>query len=266
MKTILLLNAILLGSYFLSAQENMNKPFNDFQLKGSITIFDYKAGKWISSDIDDSVFPTLPASTFKIVNTLIALETNVIKNENEVIKWPGSTDTVKYGYRPNIYKDMDMQEAFKVSSVWAYIELAKMVGKEKYKEYLTACNYGNADVSINDVDFWNFGELAISPVNQIKILIGIYEETLPFKKENFAILKNMMIEEQTDNHILRAKTGWTRSQEKNIGWWVGYVERKENVYFFATRVINDRTPPNPNFSISRKKITKTILRQLEIIE
>lgn len=175
-------------------------------------------------------------------------------------------DTVKYGFRPNIYYDMSMKDAFKASAGWAYVEMVKKIGKERYQDYLADSNYGNVDLSIQDVDFWNFGKLAISPVNQIGILKAVHEEILPFKKESFAILKNMMVEEQSEDYILRAKTGWTRDGGEDIGWWVGYVERKDNVYFFATRLIKNRATANPDFADCRKKITLEILNQLDIIE
>jgi beta-lactamase class D len=246
--------------------QNLEEPFLNCNIKGSITLYDYNAKKWIASDINDSHMGSLPASTFKIINTLVAIETGVITNENEIIKWPGKTDTVKYGYRPDIYHDMSMKEAFKLSAGWVYVELANKIGKDRYKEKLTDSRYGNADVSIDDVDFWNFGKLAISPVNQIEILIGVYEETLPFSKRSFKLLKEIMIEEQTNSYILRSKTGWTRDKEKDIGWWVGYVERKDNIYFFSTRLVKDRTTHNPNFGICRKEITKTVLRQINAFE
>ena len=80
---------------------------------------------------------TQPASTFKVINLLIALETGVIKDENEIVKWVGTTDTVRYGYRPEIYRDMTVKKAFEVSAGWVFIELAKKVGREKYLHYLT---------------------------------------------------------------------------------------------------------------------------------
>lgn len=261
---------IILLLFFTSAnlygQTDLAKPFEDCDLNGSITIYDYNAKKWISSDIDDSHYGTLPASSFKVINTLIALETGVIADENEIIKWPGKTDTVKYGYRPNIYHDMSMKEAFQFSAGWAYVELAKKIGKEQYKKILTKSGYGNSDVSIADPDFWNFGNLTISPANQVKILIGVYEETLPFSKRSFKILKEIMKEEQTDDYILRAKTGWTRDGGKDTGWWIGYVEREDNVYFYATRLIKDRATNNPDFGRCRKEITKAVLRQLNILK
>ncbi|MGH1365997.1 MAG: penicillin-binding transpeptidase domain-containing protein [Calditrichia bacterium] len=267
MKKFLLFSTIyFLSFYGAYGQTNLSDPFLKCKLDGSITIYDYSAAKWISSDIADSSFPTLPASTFKVVNTLIALESGVIADENEIVKWPGSTDTLRYGYRLGIYHDMSMKEAFKVSAGWVYVELAKKIGKESYKRYLTEIGYGNSDLSIDDPDFWNFGNFAISPANQIKVLIGVYEETLPFKKESFKILKDMMIVEQGDSYTLRAKTGWTRDGGMDTGWWVGYVEKKDNVYFFATRLIKPRDVINKNFGSCRKQITRTILSQMGVLK
>lgn len=249
----------------LCGQTNLEKPFEDCDIQGSITVYDYNSKKWISSNIRDSQVGSLPASTFKVINTLIALESGVIADEDAIIEWPGTTDTLKYGYRPNIYHDMSMKEAFQLSAGWAYIELAKKIGKDQYKELLIESNYGNADVSNADPDFWNFGNLSISPVNQIEILIGVYEETLPFSQRSFQILKEIMVEEQKADYILRAKTGWTRESGKDTGWWIGYIERMENVYFFATRLIKDRSLHNPHFGECRKEITKTVLRDLNII-
>ena len=167
---IYLLTFLIFKTITVHSQQNLIKPFKDCGIEGSITIYDFNAKKWIASDIYDSHFPTLPASTFKIINTLIALESGVIGNENELIKWPGTTDTIKYGYRPGIYYNMTMKDAFKASAGWAYVELSKQIGKEKYIKYLTECEYGNVNISTNDADFWNFGGFAISPVNQIEIL------------------------------------------------------------------------------------------------
>ena len=247
-------------------QFNFHQYFQKCHVEGSITIYDYKNSRWIYSNSLDSTTETLPASTFKIVNTLIAVETGVIEDESQVVKWPGSTDTVKYGYRPNIYHDMTVKEAFQKSAGWVYVELAKQIGKERYLKYLNAVNYGNLDLSHPDTDFWNFGSFGISPKDQIRILVGIYEESLPFSQRTFEILKRIMVMEKTADYVIRAKTGWTRYGGKDTGWWVGYVEVEENVYFFATRLIKPRSRANPEFGMCRKEITKKALRQLEILE
>lgn len=217
------------------------------------------------SDSADANLATLPASTFKIINLLIALQTNTIKNENEVVKWVGKSDTTLYGYRPDIYRDMTVKEAFKLSAGWVFIELAKKIGKEKYLNYLNKCGYGNLDLSEQGVDFWNFGAFAISPKNQVEFLLKVYRNQVPFSKRNIHILKRVMISEKTNDYIIRAKTGWTRWEGNDIGWWVGYYISKSNTYFFATRIRKKRTEINTHFADCRKEITKTVLQQLNAL-
>jgi len=249
----------------VSGQVDLQQSFRECSIKGSTTIYDYKNQYWIYSDSLDALKLSLPASTFKIINLLIALEIKVIKDENEVIKWVGKTDTTLYGYRPEIYKDMTLREAFEVSAGWVFIELAKKIGKKNYTKYLNACRYGNLDLSMKDVDFWNFGSFGISPQNQVMFLKAVYEEKLPFSKRNYEILKRVMIVEKTNDYTIRAKTGWTRDGGIDSGWWVGYVESRENTYFFATRISKKRSESNPNFGQCRKTITKTILKQINAI-
>lgn len=240
--------------------------FDDCNVDGSITIYDYNNKEWILSDSVDTEQTTLPASTFKIINLLIALETKTIKDENEVVKWVGSIDTVKYGYRPEIYHDMTVKEAFQVSAGWVFVELAKKIGKVDYAKYLKLCNYGNLNLSEKGDDFWNFGAFEISPKNQVKFLVKLYEEKLPFDKKNIQIVKKVMLAEQNPQYTIRAKTGWTRDKGVNIGWWVGYVEKSNDVYFFATRLRKDRNNSPSNFGNCRKEITKAILKELKIID
>lgn len=247
-------------------QEDFKKYFDNCSVEGSIAIYDQNNQKWILSDTVDIKKETLPASTFKIINLLIALETKTIADENELIKWVGKTDTVKYGYRPEIYHDMTVKEAFEVSAVWVFIELAKKVGKENYQKYLTICNYGNLNFSQPDDDFWNFGGFAISPINQVTFMKNLYEEKLPFSKRNIEIIKRVMVTEQNNNFIIRAKTGWTRENNINTGWWIGYIDNNSGVYFFATRLLQDRKYNRDDFGSCRKDITKQVFRDLKIIE
>lgn len=262
MKTLLI---ILITSLAVCGQINLQQPFNDCHIQGSITLYDYKNQQWIFSDSIDAQKETLPASTFKVINLLIALETGVIKDENEVVNWVGYTDTTRYGYRPEIYRDMTVKKAFEVSAGWVFIELAKRIGRKNYQHYLASCTYGNQNLTEKDSDFWNFGAFGISPINQATFLKNIYEETLPFSKRNFDILKKVMITEKTDDYVLRSKTGWTRFGGNDTGWWIGYVENKANVYFFATRLIKSLKTLNPRFAQCRKEITIAILKQIKAL-
>lgn len=262
----LLMIILLLESLTGKSQVDFSKPFRDCRLQGSCTIFDDQNQKWIYSDSIDAQIPSLPASTFKIVNLLIALETGVIQNENEVIRWPGKTDTTRYGYRPEIYHDMTVKEAFEVSAVWVFLDLAGKIGRERYAKYLKMYHYGNGDLSEKDPDFWNLGALAISPRNQIEFLINLCNGQLPCQAKNREIVKKVMLTEKQAHYQIHAKTGWTREGGIDSGWWVGYVEREARVWYFATRVSKPRSTVNPAFSACRKEITRSILRQLKAIE
>lgn len=213
---LLLVNTTFWSS--LSAQKNLQHYFDDCGYEGSITIFDYNLGKWISNDFRDSHRATLPASTFKIINTLIVLETEAVKDEYELVPWIDDYDTVKYSHRPNIYHAMGIKEAFELSAGWVYRELAKAVGKETYLSFLERITYGNGQIFIDDPDFWNFGDFAVSPVNQIEILKSVYEETIPFSEQSINKLKSMMLMEDNENYKLSAKTGWTSQNGVSIGW------------------------------------------------
>lgn len=247
-------------------RQDFKKYFDECNVEGAIAIYDHKNHTWILSDTVATRKETLPASTFKIINLLIALETKTIASENDIVKWPGSTDTLKYDYRPNIYHDITVKEAFEVSAGWAFIELAKKIGKDNYKKYLTLCHYGNINLSQTDPDFWNFGAFGISPINQVEFLKKLYEEKLPFSKRNIEIVKKVMITEQNDDYTIHSKTGWTRENDINTGWWVGYIENKNGTYFFATRLLQDRKLNASNFGNCRKEITKSVFRDLNVIQ
>ena len=252
---------------FISAkafgQIDFQKSFQDCNIAGSITIYDYKNKKWTFSDKQDAKRETLPASTFKIINSLIALETGAVKDEKEIFKWDGVKRSVEAWNA-----DTDMENAFKNSTVWFYVEIAKRVGHEKYKGFLKKSKYGNGkiDNGADNGDFWNVGDFGVTPENQIKFLKAFYEEKLPFSRRSFEIVKRIMVNETTDNYTLYAKTGWTQFGENDTGWWIGYVKRKDNTYFFATRIIKKRETENPRFGECRKEITRNILREMKIIE
>ncbi|UWY27133.1 penicillin-binding transpeptidase domain-containing protein [Flavobacterium sp. TR2] len=258
-------NSVLLNAKdTVIVRQDFKKYFDSCGVTGSIAIYDNVNHKWILSDKDADNAQTLPASTFKIVNLLIALETKTISSENDIVKWVGKTDTVRYGYRPEIYHDMTVKEAFKVSAGWVFVELAKKIGKKNYEKYLQLCNYGNVNLSQKDSDFWNFGDFGISPINQVEFLKKLYDEKLPFSRRNIQIVKNVMLSDEGSDYKVYSKTGWTREKGVNIGWWVGYIEKESRSYFFATRLLQDRKNNRSDFGSCRKDITKAVFKELQI--
>lgn len=250
----------------LVIKPEFNKFFSECGVQGCILIFDNNQKQWITNDTVLLKSEKLPASTFKIMNLLIALETGVIKDENEVFKWKGEMDTVKYGFRPETYRNMTVMEAFEFSSVWVFTEIAEKIGREIYSHYFKLCNYGNNNLSEPDTDFWNFGPFGISPLNQVQFIRNLYEGNLPFSIQNMETVKQVMLTEKTDNYAIHAKTGWTREGGVNTGWWVGYIETGEGVWFFTTLLLQDRKYNSPTFGPCRKEITKSVFRESGIIK
>ncbi|MDL5512494.1 penicillin-binding transpeptidase domain-containing protein [Arenibacter sp. M-2] len=243
-------------------QTSFQSIYDSLGLKGSTTIFDYKNQKWIYTHEKDAEIATLPASTFKILNSLIILENKAVNDENEIFKWDGKPKS-HFGYEFKAWeKDTDLKTAYKNSTVWFYVNAAKKIKRKKYKRTLKKIGYGNNDLSEEGDDFWNYGNLAISPKNQIEFLIQLYENKLPFAQKNINKVKQILISENTQNYTFRDKTGWTRANGKDIGWWVGYLTTKENVYFFATRLTKNVETENPDFSSGRKTVTKQILKTI----
>ncbi|GAK48984.1 beta-lactamase [Candidatus Moduliflexus flocculans] len=173
----------------------------------------------------------LPASTFKIPNTLIALEEGIIADEKEIIAWDGQDK----GWN-EWNKDQSLETAFPLSCVWFYQELAKRVGNERYIRHLQQIHYGNEQTGSDVTTFWLEGDLRISALEQIDFLKKVSAGELPYTPAHLAILKQLMIVEQTPEYIIRAKTGWATRVTPQIGWYVGYVEAKGTVWFFATNL------------------------------
>ncbi len=257
---------VLLTIYPLLAQgQNLDAIFKKHNVNGSITILDLNTNQWIFSDKKDAYTASLPASTFKILNSCIALQTKVVKDEYEEIEWDRKIRTFDEKPIDAWNRDTDMKEAFKNSTVWFYVEMAKRIGRKKYKKVLNKINYGNNNFSEKGVDFWNYGNFAVTPAEQILMLKKLYKNNLPFDTTILYKVKNMMITESNKDYTIRSKTGWTNYNGKDIGWNIGYLSTKDNVYFFANRITKPVTESNKNFGSSRKDIVFEAFLQMEII-
>jgi beta-lactamase class D len=246
-------------------RNEFKKYYEQYQVEGSFALYDQNADKYILYNERQFKEPFIPASTFKICNSLIGLETGVITDENFVIPW----DSVARG--TDWDKDHSLKTAFQTSAVWYYQELARRVGGEKMKYWLNKVSYGNADTSGGIDKFWLTGGLRVTHEQQIDFLKRLHDNKLPFSQRNMDIVKTIMIQKDTSSYTLRAKTGWSRQSGKEIGWYIGYIETKGNVYYFSNCVqlsseLMNQEEQAAKFVSSRKALTLAILRELKIME
>ncbi len=252
-------------SQTIEIRDEFRKYFDEYQVEGSAVVYDSKADRFIFYNQEQYNRQFTPASTFKICNSLIGLETGVIPDENFVIPW----DSVQRN--PVWDKDYDLKNAFKNSTVWYYRELARRVGGERMQYWLDTADYGNADTSGGIDKFWLTGGLRITPSEQIDFLIRLNTNKLPFSQRSLDIVKEIMIENDTAGYVLRGKSGWGSQDNLDIGWFVGYAEANDNVYYFAICVQTDSKNIDDNeradlFNNSRRGITYKILKELKITD
>ncbi|BBC25081.1 class D beta-lactamase [Pseudanabaena sp. ABRG5-3] len=230
--------------------------------EGCFILYDLKRDRYIRYNSQHCQKRFIPASTFKIFNSLVALETKAIADENTVIPWNGVANNEFLEWN----QDQTMRTAFKRSVVWFYQELARRAGNERMSKYIQAAGYGNQDIGDKIDTFWLKGKLRISPEEQIKFLVRLYQENLPFSPAVMKTVKDVMVIDRQDNYTLRGKTGWGRDVDgmKNIGWYVGYLERDNDVYFYALNIVNQ----DPNFPMipTRKKILFDTFKNLQLID
>lgn len=234
-----------------------NKIFEKHEASGTFVLYHPGSGQIFTNDSLRAAERFLPASTFKIPNSLIGLETGVISGPDEVFIWNG-TD---YGYQA-WNTDLSLQQAFRLSAVWVYQEIAIRIGRENMEYWLKQCAYGNMLTGPAINTFWLNGDIRISPLEQVQFLEKLYFERLPFQSKNQAKVKELMLLEENDHARLYAKTGWAARVETQIGWFVGFVEKQDELWIFALNI--DMT--KPAHQAARIEISKEILKEEGIFE
>ena len=229
------------------------------QVDGAILIFDASEGVFYSNNFRHCKKGYLPASTFKIVNSIIALETGAVEDLNTMFYW----DSIPR--RLDIWnQDLNFHDAFHASCVPCFQEIARKIGVETMNEYITKFSYGKIDVNSENIDyFWLEGKSKISQFQQIDFLVSFYNEKLGISERSTKIMKDLMIIEETDKGILSGKTGWAIRNWNNTGWFVGYFEAKNGkVLFIATNIQPHLRFNMDMFPMIRKNIS---LKAIELI-
>ncbi|MET0647323.1 MAG: penicillin-binding transpeptidase domain-containing protein [Pyrinomonadaceae bacterium] len=250
------------GAPAAAAQPDLASHFKPFPA-GAFVLYDLKRDSYVRYNEARCRERFSPFSTFKIPNSLIGLDTGVIPDAEFVIKWDEkkypahSQDTLPFS---TWWQEQTLRTAFKRSVVWYYRELALKVGERRMKEYVDKLDYGNEDASGPLNGFWLRGTLKISADEQVEFLKRLYKEELPVSKRSIQILKDIVRLEEAPDYKLSGKTGGgPLAENRFLGWFVGYLETKDNTYFFATEI---EGPTYLSVRDERIAVTKRILAGL----
>jgi beta-lactamase class D len=198
----------------------------------------------------------IPASTFKIPNSLIGLTVGAVADVDDVLPSGGRPQWMKEWER-----DMSLREAIKISNVPIYQGLARRIGLEKMREYLGKLNYGNADPGTVVDRFWLDGPLVINAVEQTRFLARLVQDELPLPKDVQAAVRDIVRLEHSEGWELFGKTGAAMKDSPAIGWWVGWVQKGDRAYTFAINIDMD---DSSEFG-KRVEVGKACLKRLGIL-
>lgn len=231
-------------------------------VNGAILIYDFEGDKYYSNNFRWAKKGYLPASTFKITNSIIALETGIVENDSTIFKWNGEKRRLV-----NWEQDLIFRDAFHFSCVPCYQEVARKIGVKKMTQYLDKLEYGDMKVDSTNIDlFWLEGESRINQFQQINFLKRFYQSELPISKQTELIMRRLMVIDKNNQYAVSGKTGWSIRNGNNNGWFVGYIESQNKTYFFATNIEPKKQFDMNLFPMIRKDVTYKALKKMNIIK
>jgi len=189
------------------------------------TFVGYKTDDYliIASDKDRSGQAFLPASTFKIPNSLIALETGVVGDpDKDVFKWDGVRRSIEAWNQ-----DHTLRSAIAASVVPVYQEIARRIGAERMQKYVDLFDYGNRNIGGGIDQFWLTGEMRIDPIQQIDFVDRLRRGVLPVGKRSQDLVRDILPVTMAGEATIRAKSGLLGAElgKPSLGWLVGWAEK-----------------------------------------
>ncbi|CCE07123.1 Beta-lactamase (OXA-5), class D (fragment) [Bradyrhizobium sp. STM 3843] len=211
----------------------------------------------IASDTERSGEGRLPASTFKIANSLIALETGVVEDpDKDVFKWDG---VKRWNEAWN--KDHTLRSAIAVSAFPVYQEIARRIGLERMQKFVDLLEYGNRDIGGGIDQFWVSGALRIDPVQQVDFVDRLRRGTLPISKRSQDLVRDIMPVIKVGDATMHAKTGLTDRDHGSLAWLVGWVDKGDEPTVFALNM----DCPEPRHVADRMTLTQGCLSEIGAI-
>jgi beta-lactamase class D len=210
------------------------KLFTDAGTEGTFVGYKVEENLVISSDADRSHTAKLPASTFKIPNSLIALETGVVSDpDKDVFKWDGVTRSFEAWN-----KDHTLRSAIAASAVPVYQEIARRIGPERMQKYVDLFDYGNRNIGGGIDQFWLTGDLRIDPIQQVNFVDRLRRGVLPISKRSQELVADILPVTTVGDAVIRAKSGLLGAEvgKPSLGWLVGWATKGGSNTVFASNL------------------------------
>ncbi|HVV03185.1 MAG TPA: penicillin-binding transpeptidase domain-containing protein [Puia sp.] len=238
----------------VSEDDSLKQYFDTEGVNGSFGMFDNGQGHFTIYNLHryrDSSY--LPAGTFDILQSLIAVQTGVVKDDSAVVfKSPLDTTDIRCG------GIVTLNKAFRNSCTRAFEELAGRIGKDTLKKWVDSLGYGNKDISSDA--FWMDNHLTITSDEQLGLVKKLYFDQLPFFPRSQKVVRQMMLMDGNSNYQLSYKTGTgVRKDGHAFTWYIGWIEENKDPYFFVLNL--DAAGAGTELEPKGLRILKNILKQ-----
>lgn len=237
----------------LKERSELETIFRKAGVKGTFAMLDPVEDVIFVHDAKRAQQRFVPASTFKLANSLIGLDCGAVANVDEVLPYGGKPQPF-----PQWEKDMALRDAFRVSNVPVYQELARRIGLERMAAGVKKLEYGNTTIGTVVDQFWLQGPLEITAIEQIAFLRKLADGKLPVSPQVMENVREISLQETTERYRLHGKTGWATHSTPNIGWYVGWIERDGRTYPFALNI----DMADSSEAAKRVEVAKACLRVL----
>ncbi len=233
---------------------NLTDFFGTYE--GSFVLYNAKKDSWNIFNLKNAKTRVSPNSTYKIYGALLGLESGIVTPEHSTMLWNGEDypfDTWE--------SDQTLSSAMENSVNWYFQSIDSKIGLDSVKSFLQHIQYGNQQTSADINFYWTDSSLKISPIEQVELLKKFHNNTFQFTSKNLAAVKDSIHLSSTLEGSLYGKTGTGRIDGNDVnGWFIGYVEKSDNVYYFATNIQGEANATGSKAT----KITTSILSELNI--
>ncbi len=230
--------------------------FREHGASGTFVLLDAATGETTLADAGRAARRLVPASTFKIPNSLIAFETGVVADADTVLPYGGGRTS-----NPAWARDMSLRAAMPISNVPIFQEVARRVDLARYRDWLARLDYGNRDPGTVVDRFWLDGPLRISATEEARFNARLAQKALPASERSQTLVHDIVRLESAGGATLYGKTGWfVKRGETSIGWWTGWVERGSRIHAFTLNM----DMPEMAMAPKRLEIGRAALKRLGV--
>ena len=246
-------------------------PFRGYD--GTFVVHDERGLLDVTYNADRADVRFSPCSTFKLPFAAMFLENGIVREPEDVVKYePRLANSPLSEHQAGVSHDQTLTSAFHESANWYFDTLSRSLDRSVVQNFTARAEYGNADVrdtagsgSAEHGSYWYDGRLRISASEQVRFLQRLHNGELGLSPRTTDLIKHVAQVEQTPRWRLAAKTGACRGvgEDATTLWYVGWVEKADNTYYFALQLAADAFEPGLR---ERVTIARHLLTQLHILD